>query len=568
MTNPTQALLWYCWRRSRYAIGIQLLSVIAFGIVYLMVFSTNETDIVRSNVITLTALVGAWLLSAVLSSTLAKSTTSGMASAGFGFPLRAEFHFPVSSFQLTLVPLSYCVLVAYACFIGPAVLLAMVFDLSMPSPMIHFMVVEYFLIVLSLSWFTNHGPEALVGSVLLVLCFYFEIIIPDFSVEEETSLFVPGPWSSVLMPFVIIVASVAAMFIGVSKQRSGENFMVKGGRNQIITESISALNWFRFVRTTCPTDSSRAAMVWRERQSRGLQTAAGIGLTTGVVVVLVLYLLQLREFTDSDYMLEDVTAFAVIALCTLFTGALVSMFGLSFKNGDVKVSVFDRTLPLSTAEIVTIRVVVSFLCVIVAGLVQIVTIGIVGPLVIENFASVRVEFFEGIQSITDRGGVYTTLRTILLLCFIFNCAVLWAVNMSWFAMKTKMMSIVSSGLMVYGILLVVVMVSIEQPGQEYLRMSRDVRDFHAWIFMAVALGAMVYFLSRLIKDEVITPMQAIVICTVGLVLAAIQVVMLSVHGETGGDIRFAVSTLRQFYGLFPLAAVVLALWTQHKLRHE
>ena len=130
------------------------------------------------------------------------------------------------------------------------------------------------------------------------------------------------------------------------------------------------------------------------------------------------------------------------------------------------------------------------------------------------------------------------------------------------------MSIVFSSLMIYGILSVAVMVALDIDGQTFLKLSRAVRDFHLWIIMAAMLGSLFYFFNPLLKDEVISAQQVFVLCAIGFVLAAIQVVMVGVDGRPGTFPTLAVTTWDQFKGLLPLFATVLALWTQQKLRHE
>ena len=565
LSNPTQALFWYCWRRTRHAIAVQLLSVIAFGILYLLYFAAGESEIIRNNAVTLTAFIGSWLLSAVMSSWLAQS---GSERTGFGFAFNAQFHLPISNFQLTAIPLIYCVGISYICFLLPAVVLTVLFNLSLPPAMVHFMLLEYFLIVLSLSWFSSHGPESIIATVILLLCFYFELLIPEFTIDEETSLFIPGSWSSITVPALIVIASVSVLFLGVKKQRSGENLVFHSGRRKNLPESLNTIYWYRFLTTRCPTTSGRAALIWRLRQSRGLQAAVGMGATTGAVVLLVLYLLQLKEYSDADWILDEVLAFSIIAFCTVFTAALASMFGLSFRNGVARLSVFDRTQPLSTAEIVAIRITVSMLCLLVAGVVQFLFIGLLGPLIIENFGSVRAEFFESLSAITERGAVYTILRGILAICLIYIFAVLWAVSICWFSMRTRLMSIALSSLTIYSILAVAVIVALDTDGQTFLRMSNAIRDFHLWIIMTIVVGSIFYLFSRLIKDEVITNQQMIVMCAIGFALAAIQIVILNVDSNPGGTPELTIRTWDQVKGLLPLFATVLALWTQQKLRHE
>ncbi len=565
--KPTQALFWYCWQRTRYAIALQLLAAIGFGVLFLVYLNPEQGPVdARGNIVVMITLITSWLLSAVMSATLVQNRSLNV---GFGFPLKSEFHYPISTVRLVTIALSYVVAVSYLCFLLPVVVLGFLFDLPFPHALIHFMVFEYLLLVLSLSWFSNHGPESLVATGVIILLFYFELIIPEFSLDEETGAFLPGPWSATIVPAIIATASVAILILGVHKQRSGENLFFRSGTKVSIAESLSSLSLFRFITTACPTSSGTAAMVWRERQSRGLQASVGIGVTIGILVVLLLSFLQLREFSEVDhYQLDTVSAFSFIFYCTVFVGALATMFGIDFRHGEARVSVFDRTLPISTARTVVIRAGMAFHCLLVAGAVQILTIGLLGPLMIENFSSVRTEFFQALQAIMDRGFAYCLLRLILFLCLIYIWAMLWAVLITWYSMKTRLVAWLGSGLMIYGIVLVTVLTAITEGGQEFLSLSNAMSEFHSLLVVAAIIGSLVYLVHALLKDEVITPLQVITVFAIGLALAALQVIDLNLNSDLDPNLP-ALNRLRsQVLGLLPLTATLLALWTQNQLRHR
>ncbi|MCG8415308.1 MAG: hypothetical protein MI746_13900 [Pseudomonadales bacterium] len=565
--NPSRALFWYCWQRTRYAVALQLLAAIGFGVLFLVYLTPNEgLANARGNIVILITLITSWLLSAVMSATLVQNRSL---SVGFGFPLKSEYHYPISTIRLVTIALSYVVSVSYLGFLLPVVVLGVVFDLPFPHGPIHFMVFEYLLLMTSLSWFSNHGPESLAATVVIIFLFYFELIIPEFALEEGTGAFLPGPWSTTIAPALITVASVAILILGVHKQRSGENLVFRSGTSVNLVESLSTLSLFRFVTTACPTKSGTAAMIWRERQSLGLQASVGIGVTIGALVVLLLSFLQYREFADvGQYRLDTVSGFSFIFYCTVFVGVLATMFGIDFRHGEARVSVFDRTLPMSTARAVVIRAGMAFHCLLVAGAVQIVTIGLLGPLTIENFASVRAEFFQALQAVTDRGFAYSLLRAILFLCLIYIWAMLWAVLITWYSMKTRLVAWLSSGLMIYGIVLVTALTAITDGGQEFLRLSNAMTEFHSLIIVTAIIGSMIYLVHALLKDEVITPLQVTIIFVIGLALCALQVIDLNLNSDLDPNSPMLNRLRSQVAGLLPLTATLLALWTQNQLRHR
>lgn len=565
MMNPTQALIWYCWQRTRFAMFLLTLFAIGFGVLFLVYLNPDESINTRGNTVVMISLICSWLLSAIMSATLVQSRSLNV---GFGFPLKSEFHLPLSTLKLVAVPLSYIVLAAYSCFLLPVIVLCVVFELPFPPALIHFMVFEYLLLVMSLSWFSSHGPESLAATVVFVVLFYFELIIPEFSFDEATSAFLPGPWSGTFLPALIVVASVVILVLGVHKQRSGENLVLRSGARINVAESLSTLSLFRFFKTPCPTQTETAAMLWRERQSRGLQASVGIGVSVGALVILLLSFLQFREFADADYQLDEVSAFSFIFYCSVFVGALATTFGIDFRHGEAKVSVFDRTLPMSTARMVVIRVGMAFFCLLVAGAVQIVTVGLLGEVFIQNFDIVTAQFWEGLQAITDRGVAYSLLRLILFLCLVYIWGMLWAVLITWYSMKTKLVTWVGSGIMIYGILVVTVLTAITEGGQEFLYLSNAMSEFHSLIVVTAIIGSLFYLVHALLRDEVLMPQQVLAILAVGLALASLQVVNISLYDVMDPNSSVITRLRSQVLGLLPLAATLLALWTQNQLRHR
>lgn len=544
-------------------VALQLLAAIAFGTVFLLFLQPDASDIVNGNAVIMIALISSWILYSAMSGALAKKERF---TVGFGFPLKTEFHFPVSTFSLAAVPLLFCVFLTYLCFLLPTLVLASAFGLPLPHPMIHFMVFEYLFLVMCLAWFSTHGVEIFIATLTLILLFYFELIIPEFAFHETTYAFMPGHWSSTLPPLFITGFAILVLFAGVSRQRSGENLLIKSAGPVNFVEILSPLNLYRFLKTDCPTHSATAAMFWHERQSRGLQAACGVGVTLGVLVLVVIALLQVRDDVSGDWTLEEVSSFAFIFYCSVVVGSLASMLGINFKYGAAYVSVFDRTLPMSTARILAIRAGTAVAFILIVAVVEILTILVLGSLVIENFQAMQAEYFANLRSVLDRGMLYTSLRLILLVSFIYTFALLWAVFISWFAIKPRMMTILFSSLMVYGVAIVVLITALTD-GQEFVRLTNTIADLHRWFGIAFLLGSIVYFMNALAKEKVLGPGAVLILCGLGLVLAALNLTGYSLASDFDPNAELANRLSSQVAGLWPLAATVIALWTQQRFRH-
>ena len=569
MSSPELAIIGFCWKRTRLMVSLQLIASVTIGVIFLLYLVDNgpwmtpaEILIYNSQTVIVICLITSWLLTSLMSDALAKAGNKGVS---FGFPLKTEYSFPLSTFRLAAIPLVYCIGVSYLCFLLPMGFLVTLFDLTLPSAMIHFMLLQYWVVVLSLAWFSSDGVDTLLVTLVLLALFYFDLLLPEFSFSEAGGEFTAGPWSTAVSPFFITVSLAAMYFAGVSKQRSGERLLPLGAFSLDHYQLLNIVAALRWVKTACPTGSGVAALFWRERQTKGIQVAVGTGITLGVLTTLVVGLLRLRDVGPETLTLEFVSSFAFILFSAMFVGVLASMFGITYRNGQARVSLFDRTLPMKTSTIVAVRIVTAFACLIVAGIVHILTIGVTGSLLLEGFEGVVTEYLENMRGITEQGVIYTAFRLVLLLSLIYSIAVLWGVFVSWFALKPREMAIGFAALMFYLLGSVTVIVAVTE-GPGFLAMTRSLSGFNAWILIAAILFCITFFSIRLIDNAVMTVNQMLLLCGIGLVLASLQIINLSMNNGLQAYASLGTQSLAQMLGLLPLCATVLALWTQHSLR--
>lgn len=561
MRSPQSALLWLCWQRARSPLALVLSAVFGMTTLLLVYLDVAETEYSKANVVAFVTMVGIWMLGHLCASRLGKSKAQGV-----GFPLLIEFSYPVSTIKLTTIPFFFLVTLLYSSFAFSSWLLCSLFSLPALDPMIHFIVLEYLIIVTSVSWATNNGYESACFWIALMLLFFPGWLIPDFSFNGHTGEFIAGSWSSALAPAFLAASAFVLLLYGVRKQRSGEGLLFSSGASQFRYPGLVLAEVFRGKGPSCPVSSAKDALAWEQNQFRGARIGVGMGATIGVVVILILSLLSSREGWIGPMELDDVMSFAVILFCSIFVGHLASSFGVSYVNGAARIGTFHRTLPVGTATLAAIRLKSAMQCVLIAGITELVTIGLLGFLVLDNFAAVFAEFVSYVNSILDQGLLYGALRLVLLACLIYISIVLWAVFISWFAIKSRQMAIVFSGLAIY-VLLVISGLVVFTEGSGFLDATRMVGDIHAGILSLLIIVTAGYLFSILIREEVLSRENALLLLAAGIALAFLQFADLNFFGALDAEASVLNAVYSHTLGLLPLTVTVLALWTQHRIRH-
>ncbi len=563
MRSPIVALLWFCWQRIRVPVFCVSVAIVSLASLTILYFNQGQSDWVDSNTILISAGLGLFILGPMASHNSLGG--SGKTPNGTGFPLRTEFAYPVSNWQLNLVPFLFLIAVLYSVFFGTVWLLTTMHSLPMPHPMVHFVVLEFLLIVIAIGWSSTNIYESFACWFTLILLFYLDVLIPDFTFNFETGEMIIGDWSSALFPVLITCSSLILMMIGVRRQRRGDHFFY--GVEQESANKIAFPLTFRVSRTPCPTSSGEAALTWHQRQFRGMANAAVLGAAIGAAAVLVLMLTDMRGFWDGPLELDDVWGFGFIFFCSVFVTHLASLFGISYTNGVSSISTFERTLPVSTSTVAFARISVTFQCLLVAAVVEFITIAVLGSILLEDFAAIRNEFSNWLNEFTANGLLYTGIRILLILCMVYFVSVLWGIFITWFALKPRPMTIGFTVLSAFWLLQLAYLVS-STDGVAFVEATRSVAGVHSWIISALIVLAACYILPMLIRDTVISSKQALIIAVAGLLLAALNSIDLEFYGSLETSATAARTAIRHSFGLLPLVATAGAIWTQHRLRHS
>lgn len=561
MNNPTQALIWLCWQRIRLPVLLVTMAILGMASLLIVYFNPEQGAVVEQNTIIICSALGMFIIVPLASSSLAGP---GRNPNGIGFPLRAELAFPVGSLRLLLVPFLFVSLVLYGVFLVTTGILTTVFSQAMPHPLIHFMVLEYLFIVVAISWGSSHIWESFSLWLGLIVLFYLGWLVPGFGFDPASGEFVAGAGSSLLLPGLIVMAALALLFTGMQRQRRGDSlfFAVSEPAKNPIFYPFAV----RLFKTPCPSTSGTAAWAWYQRQFRGPLAGAALGLLIGTLVVVVLALTDRRGFWDEAIDLDAVTGFAFIFFCSVFVAHLATVFGVSYSNGAANTSTLERTLPLGTARIAGIRLGMAMLCLLVAAVAELLTIAVLGPVLLDNFATVQAEFLQRLAAITTHGLLYSLLRLVLFLSFAYVVAVFYGVFITWFSIRPRLMTRGFAALSIYLLLQLAYLVASTE-GNEFLAASQALGRVHSWVIAAFVAAAAFAILPRLAQDAILSRTQIFGLLLIGLLLMAGNSVDLTLFGGLEAGASLAKTVLQHSLGLLPLAATALALWTQDQLRH-
>ncbi len=561
MNSSTAALIWLCWQRIRLPVLLVFLAIVGLATLMILYFNPDQSDQVEINTIIVCAGLGVFIIVPLASNSLGGP---GNNPNSVSFPLRMEFAFPISSLRLVLIPFLFLGAVLYGVFLIATGILSTVFSHPMPHALIHFMVLEYLFIVVAISWGSTNIWESFSLWIGLLALFYLDLLIPEFSFDPGSGEFVAGSLNSLLVPILLIIAASYLMFVGIGRQRHGDSlfFAVSEGAKNPIFYPFT----LRLFKTTCPSSSGSAAWAWYQRQFRGPLAGAALGSLIGTLVAVVLMLTDLRGFWDDPIDLDAVQGFAFIFFCSVFVAHLATVFGVSYVNGAANTSTLERTLPLSTAKIVRIRLGMAMLCLLVAGLAAFLSIALLGPLLLEDFATVQAQFLQRLDSITSNGLIYSTLQIVLFLCFGYILSVLYSIFITWFAIKPRFMTKAFAGLSIYLLLQLAFLVATTE-GNEFVTAAQTLGRVHSWLFAGIIILAAIAILPKLARDRVLTGSQSLILLMVGLLLMAFNSLDLTVYGGLEEGASLAKAVLQHSAGLLPLAGTALALWTQDQLRH-
>lgn len=566
MSSPAQALLWKNWQLTWRPLLLQQLIVISGFSLFMVVVLPNgpDADALAGFNITVHALVLVSLL-VLLGASSAIPAKNGDRNYKTGFPHRQEYVLPISTELLVIVPLVFFCLLFVVGYVFPMLVMSALFDVTGPQFVITVLLFESILTILALSWWTTSGVANTLGWIAVMLLYWNQSRFLDFSISEDTHVVILESLNQLIVPTFFTAALLVLMFFGVKQQRHGDNAIGTEREHSINPGSFSWRNIFPFPLSLCPTDSNVTAELWRERQMRGLGSAAVNGILVAFTAMLFMRVLSLYGAFDGES--EEVMVIPAAFYFLLATMMSIQAFGVNMRNGTPHFSVFDRTIPLSTAKLVAIKLSVNFARLVAAAVAMLIVVWVFGSLFIDGFDQIRMQALDKLAELVSMPSLALARLVVICLTVFATAAILYAALGVWFMLKPQLMSWIVSALTVYGFLLAMFIAWITE-SSEFDTLSSAVYIKHLWLFMLGLPIVLVFMYREVIRDRILNFKQLLVLSVIGLVLGLLQIIYLvnSEFYSTESQLEVLVST--NLLGALPLAVILIALLTMSRLRHH
>ncbi|MBL4728490.1 MAG: hypothetical protein JKY40_03940 [Gammaproteobacteria bacterium] len=491
-----------------------------------------------------------------------------------GFPYRAEFSLPVSTRTLLLTPLLFfCALTQIAIFVPGLIVNLLYFNTELSVIPISFIVFQFTILTLMLSWWTENGVASIAGWLLVLTLYLNGLLIPEFNRIEGTWVFIAANPADYFVALIFTAALLLITYFGVKQQRSGEGLIEFGKGVFNTTEQGIIRERLPLPVSTCPTHSSIAAEFWKERQLHGGANALFAGLTGAAVTIAILAFINFTLPRGANTQHESSWAIAVMFYGFICIGLTIYMYGVRYKNGAPNVSLHDRTTPLSTAWLTLIRTGVSLSSTLLAGVVMLIAIRILGPFLIGNFQIMQDHFLDSISIFYGLSILGTLFNVGMLLVAFLTALLLLATFFTWIILYNKPTAIVSAIVAVYIFLWSILLMAIYGDGEAaaYNHAINRVFANHLWILVMLIPASLIVMMKHLLRERVLTQTQMIYLSGIGAVFAGLNFAWLfgtNNYGLLNQDIWIVQLSYLVMQGLLPLLATVLALWTSNRIRHN
>jgi len=568
MKSPSQALAWSTIYLSWPVLLTQIVG--AVSIIFLISLSLDpEIDSTESIHIVDFVLIASlvFLYSVVLS----KKQRAGNATAGLGFPYTTEFSLPVSTLTLLVVPLlCFCALTQVAIFVPGLIVNLLVLDAEVSVFPISFLVFQYTIIPLMLTWWTQNGLASIAGWLIALILYMNGLLIPEFTRMENSWVLVTESSSSYIVSLFFTAVLILIAYFGVKQQRSGELLLNFGNGRAMLGDTQHLRSWMPLPTPACPTSSAIRAEIWKERQLHGEYNALFGGLAGVAATFTILSIIQFFVPGANIPKFSNVVVLAMGMYVAVCTSLIVTLFGVRYKNGVANVSVHDKTTPLNTAQLTLIRTSVTLGSTLIAGLVMAVSIWFFGPYFINDFAEMRALILEFLQTLSELGIASVTLRVVLILFAFLTGLLLYATFLTWFMLQSKKMSI--------GLLLISAYIFLVATGLSALFgnlkdsyvLQASVFQSHLWIVIFFIPTSIIIMSRSLLKNGVISAKGTMLLAVMALLVQVLNLTWL--FGANNYDVlQLDISAAHLSYlsmqGFLPLLAAIFALWTSDRIRH-
>jgi len=567
MRGPSQALLWSGVKLSWPPLLTQIVGVVL--VIFLMDLALDPETDWRTNIeaAELVLIIGLVFL---FTTTLNRMQNSGRKFAALGFPLTLEFAYPVSTGTLVFVPLFFfSCLTQVAVFVPAMIVNYLLIDAEVSYLPISFVLFQFTIVPLMLSWWTRNGLASLAGWLIAFYLFAYGYMLPDLSRTESSWLIEVESTGSYLVPSLITAAFMALTYFGVRQQRSGETLL---GTSEEPFEHNPTANLRKLMpmpASPCPTSSALAAELWKESQMNGVYRALFAGLAGAGIILAILGIINFFVPGENSILFSNATLLIVAIYLSVCIALTVSVFGVRHANGVSETSVFDKTTAISTARQAAIRISVCLGSAAVAGIVLVAVVGLLGPLLIAELRDIRAQYVDALITFAQLGFFGALLRTLLIVLAFLTGLLLFATFLTWFMLHSKRMTAGVTGLGIYAFMLVIG-ITVFTAGEEFDAALEQVARGHLWLVVLLIPLAIAFMLRELLADWVISRTQLCWMLVVGLALQGLNLIWLFGSANYGAlDLQIGASALSYLVvqGLIPLLAITLSLWTSNRIRH-
>lgn len=549
MNSPIIALTWELWRLERSALGARLLFATALGL-FLGWLSTQEfTGYSRAFselayfVIWLTAVSAAFSLK--------------LGHDGAGFPLALNFTRPAPTWLIAMVPFAFVGLSRALLFVVSALLVRAAFDLDFRILPVALSILTLTLVVAACEWWTQ--SKFLRGFVWCCVGLVFSLSLAwSYSAADPDGVFENWINPELSAGFFLnlsfwLAAAMALTLVGVGRQRHG----VDGGHGHshaVTWRQLLHLEWnFLLPLKRCPTTSATAAEIWRELKLNGVPTlASAVLMALAIPILSWMFSAWSAIEGDPPWDAGSLGGLASILFIPLFVASR-NLFDIQRRQGVASMSLYDAVRPASTAKLLAVKMAVILSVMLVAAALIIASYWFNASRLGNNFV-VAVSAASNAKSWPlVLALVWVVQLATLLLCL--------ATAQVYVVLKAKGLILLFAG----GFGLIIYTAAMASLGD---RLGVSLLALHLWLIAASLALVTVYVFHRLIRDNLLKPLQSggIVGAWLCFVLAYFSLAANGVSGEEGMPVVYWV--WKSILAMLPLLTVGVSLRVMGLFRHR
>jgi hypothetical protein len=480
-----------------------------------------------------------------------------------GFPFVLLYTRPVRTEVMVGLPMAYLTAVPVAIYLVSALLLRVISGYPFPLLSVAAWIAALNLVYLAINWSTRNLVFVTLAAMLAAM-HWLGLAINRLTAEEIPDNY---DWPPYLWPtrfdipptdYVVIgaiaLASFAVAVIRVARQRHG---VARAAKPRKVASSRFP-KWLEDLLRSCPTSSATRAQIWFELRSSGIWLLA-IGLAIAALTPLV-YLVAKPELAVTW------TMFSVLA--ALFVGTN-SGFGTQIKKGTLERSDFEATLPVGSARLAGLKVIVRSVCVL-AVLIPLVASAWgarsyiapgPGP---EPWRSLN-RAIVAVRALT--GYEHVALAVVAVIGFVAMGAWHPAFWVLW-TRYSRRVKIVTPLLLLYGVALVWLAVGVRVDPRTASQFHLDVvHRAMGWIAAAAIVFTTVYLFWSAFTERLLTLRYVCGALLVSLIFGVAWVTLLRAAGVQLAGMRITDVAWSLSPVLLTMMASVLAPWSLNRIRH-